>query len=118
MDKLPTPEGILEKVLTERVQLRNMPDKVKPAFVKVMCRPEDDGKNDFVEAMKEYAKLVVQYTLEQAAENVDLHFKEKRNSKGKPKNIGSWYEDENGFVKIDKQSILSLEGEIIKDLNL
>ena len=65
------------------------------------------GDNNIViESIKRYAKEVIKYTLKQAAENT------------KTITLAPAFGNLKSTVKVNKESILSLEQQIIKDLGL
>lgn len=105
--KLPTPEEVAKEVISRRYKERKAfggREDAQAGALRIMTNPDEDGKNDIIECMKSYAKEVVKHTLQEAAEQgtaEDCH-------------------ELNGDVYpiIDKQSILSLEDKIIKDLGL
>ena len=68
-----------------------------PEYLDMSGMTDKDIKRNVLSAMKTYAKEVVKYTLDQAAENAEVEYTD---------------------GPVDKQSILSLESQIIKDLNL
>jgi hypothetical protein len=85
---------------------------------KQLPSPSPDDLSSFTANwIKEYARQVVKYTLEQAAEKSLVRC---YSTEGKDESTKDffYFVDADETVKVDEKSILSLEEQIIKDLNL
>ncbi len=110
----------------EEVMLRYIPNGIQNIKGKGDGKPQYKAEVEVItNSMKEYAKEVVKYTLEQAAEKGLLSVHVLNTETGDThlfeRHLPVAYdtkENINETVTVDKQSILSLEAQIIKDLKL